>query len=180
VEYSAVVVAVFALLFAVASFWWLNARTGSITATEPRAYAFGRSGPQLRLRFPFAFFNNGARALIVEDMRIVIDSEPGRPELRWVTSRDRLRPEPDDGFAFATPFSIPGRTAREVIAEFEPTGALGWSASPDIRHRLQLRARVHPKREWVELVAFDFWPPPQDLRSRSQYLAHRNAPSAKP
>jgi hypothetical protein len=176
VEYSAVAVAVLALLFAVASFWWLNARTGSITATEPRAYAYGGPGPRLRLRFPFAFFNDGARALIVEDMRIVIDSEPGRPELRWVTTRDRLRPEPDDGFAFATPFSIPGRAAKEVIAEFEPASTLNWSASPDVKHRLQLRAQIHPKGEWVELVAYDFWPPPED--SRSQYLAHRNEPRA--
>jgi hypothetical protein len=171
-----VVVAVLALLFAVASFWWLNARTGSLTATEPRAYAYGGSGPGLRVRFPFAFFNDGARALIVEDMRIVIDADPGGRELRWVTTRDRLRPEPDDGFAFATPFSISGRAAREVIAEFEPASALHWSPPPDAKHRLRLRAHVHPKGEWVELLAFDFWPPPED--SRTQYLAHRNEPSA--
>lgn len=119
-DYAAVAVAALALVFVVASFWWLNARTGSITATQPRAYAFGGSGAQLRLRFPFAFFNTGARALIVGDMRVVLDSEPGRPELRWVTTRDRLRPEPDDGFAYPTPFSIAGRGTREVIAEFDP------------------------------------------------------------
>lgn len=177
-DYAAVAVAVLALVFIVASFWWLNARTGSITATQPRAYAFGGSGAQLRLRFPFAFFNTGARALIVGDMRVVLDSEPGRPELRWVTTRDRLRPEPDDGFAYPTPFSIAGRGTREVIAEFEPRANLNWSAPSGDKHRLQLQAQIHPKDEWVDLVAFDWWAPPED--TRGQYLAHRNEPTAAP
>jgi hypothetical protein len=177
-DYSTIAFVVLALVFTVASFWWLNARKGSITATRPRAYALGGSGARLRLRFPLAFFNTGARALIVVDMHIVLDSEPGRPELRWVTTRDRLRPEPDDGFAFATPFSIAGRGTREVIAEFEPSPALNWPASPGVKHRLRLRAQIHPKDEWVELVAFDLWAPPPD--ARGQYLAHRNEPSPSP
>ena len=56
-------------VFGVASFWWLNARKGSIETTRPRAYAFGGSGERLRLRFPFSFFNTGAQALIVGDLR---------------------------------------------------------------------------------------------------------------
>jgi len=77
-DYAAIAVAVLALVFTVASFWWLNARKGSIRATQPRAYAFGGSGAQLRLRFPFALFNTGAKALIVGDLRVVLDGEPGR------------------------------------------------------------------------------------------------------
>jgi hypothetical protein len=177
-DYAAVAVAVLALFFAVISFWWLNAREGSIAATKPRAYAFGGSGAQLRLRFPFSFLNTGAKALIVGDMRVVLDSEPGRPELRWATTRDRLRPESKDGFAYPTPFSIPGRGTREVIAEFEPSANLNWAAPPDINHRLQLQARIHPKDEWVDLVAFDWWAPPEE--ARSHYIAHRNEPIAAP
>jgi hypothetical protein len=175
-DFAVVAVAVHALVFAVASFWWLNARKGSITATQPRAYAFGGWGAQSRLRFPFAFFNTGAKALIVADMRVVLDAEPGRPELRWLTTRDGLRPETDDSFAYATPFSIAGRGTREVVAEFEPGSSLNWSAQAGISHRLRLQARIHPKDEWVDLVAFDWWPPPEKLRDN--YIAHRNEPTA--
>lgn len=177
-DYAPVAVAVLALAFTLAFFWWLNVRKGSITATQPRAYAFVDSGAILRLRFPFAFFNTGAKALIMGDMRVVLDGEPGRPGLRWVTTRDRLRPESDDGLAYPTPFSIVGRGTREVIAEFEPSADLNWSPPPGIRHRLQLQAQIHPKDEWVDLVSFGWWAPPED--TRGQYIAHRNEPTTAP
>ena len=176
--YAAVAVAILALVFATASFWWLNAREGSITATRPRAYAFGRAGALLRLRFPFALFNTGAKALIVEDMRLVLDGESERPHLRWLTTRDRLRPEPDDGFAYATPFAIAGRSTREVIAEFEPGAKVDWPPPLGIEHRLRLQAQIHPREEWVDLVAFGWWAPPDD--KHGNYIAHRNEPDASP
>jgi hypothetical protein len=178
VDYAAGAVAVVALGFTVASFWWLNAREGSITATRPRAYAFGRSGERLRLRFPFALFNTGAKALIIGDMRVVLAGEPERPQLRWLTTRDRLRPQRDDGFAYPTPFSIAGRGTREVIAEFEPSANLSWAPPPGIEHRLELQAQIHPSDEWVDLVAFGWWAPPDE--KRGVYIAHRNEPDASP
>jgi hypothetical protein len=51
--YAALAVACFALGFAIASFWWLHARTGSLEAAAPRSYAFA---DRVRLRLPFAFF----------------------------------------------------------------------------------------------------------------------------
>lgn len=95
-----------------------------------------------------------------------------------MTTRDRLRPEPDDGFAYPTPFSIAGRGTREVIAEFEPRANLNWSAPSGDKHRLQLQAQIPPKDEWVDLVALDWWAPPED--TRGQYIAHRNELTAAP
>ncbi len=45
--YVPVAIALLALVFTVVSFWWLYARRGSITATTPRAYAFGGTGATL-------------------------------------------------------------------------------------------------------------------------------------
>jgi hypothetical protein len=169
--YVAVGVAVAALLFTVGSFWWLYAREGSITATRPGAYAFVGQG-KLRLRFPFAFFNSGAKALIVVDLRLVLDDVPGQPELRWKTTRDRLRPEPDDGFAFPVPFSVVGRSTREIIAEFGPDGNLDWSPPAGDGRRLRLQGQIHPESAWIDLAAFEWFPPPED--TRAAYIAHRN------
>jgi hypothetical protein len=175
VDYAAALIAVISLVFVVASFWWLNARRGTIASTKPRAYAFGGSGDLLRVRFPFAFFNTGAEALIIGDMRLLLDEDPGRPCLRWATTRERLRPAADDGFAYATPFSIPGRGTREIIAEFQPDTDMNWSPPHGVAHRLVLQAQIHPKDEWVELATFDWWAPP--VASRAAYTAHRNEPT---
>jgi hypothetical protein len=176
VAYAAVALSIIGLLFTAGSFWWLHAREGSITATRPRAYAFVRSGDTLRLRFPFSFFNDGAKALLVPDLRVVLEDEQGQPALRWATTRGRLRPESDDGFAYPVPFSIAGRSTAKVIAEFEPSADLHWSPATDVAHRLRLQALIHPSRDWLELVAFDWWAPPE--ASRAHYIAHRNEPGA--
>lgn len=169
--YAALAISVFALAFTVASFWWLNARRGSLTATRPRSYAFVE---KVRLRLPLAFFNTGAKALIVSDLRLVIEDSTSRKPLGWITTRTKLRPEPDDGFAFATPFAIQGRGTKEVVAEFGDD--LGWTPARGSRHRVRLQAQVHPSEEWDDVLAFDWWAP-RSADAMRQYLAHRNEPA---
>jgi hypothetical protein len=91
-----------------------------LRSTRPRAYAFEGTGDLLRLRFPLAIFNTGVVARLVGDLRLVIESEQGRPTLRWATTRSQLRPASDDGHAFPTPFGIHGRDSRKLIVE-EPS-----------------------------------------------------------
>lgn len=153
--YAAVAISVLALAFTVASFWWLHAPRGALTAARPHAYAFA---DKVRLRLPLAFFNTGARALIVGDLRLVIGDDTGRDPLRWVTTRTQLRPEHDDGHALATPFSVQGRGTREVIVEFGDDRV--WTPAPGSRHSFVLQAQVHPSEEWADVVAFDWWAPP--------------------
>jgi hypothetical protein len=107
-------VAVFALLFAIGSFWWLNARRGHLEVVERRTYGFAKG--DVRLRIPLTFFNTGAAALVVADLRLLINAEEPDLVLRWATTRTALRPEAGDGFAFPTPFAVQGRATREVIA----------------------------------------------------------------
>ena len=171
---SSNVVALAALAFTILSFWMLNARRGHLRSTRPRAYAFGGSGHLLRLRFPLALLNTGAAARLVGDLRLVIETEQGKPLLRWVTTRSQLRPATDDGHAFPTPFAVHGRDTRELIAEFEPDAGLDWSPPADVPQRLRLQALVHVRREdkWINVATFDWWAPPED--KRNLYIAHRN------
>jgi hypothetical protein len=151
-----ILIAVLALLFTVASFWWLNARRGHLEVVRPRTYAFSK---MVRLRLPLAFYNTGAVALIVADLRLVMNEEPPLA-LPWITARAVLRPEKDDGFAYATPFSVQGRTTREVVAEFGADHE--WSPSLGTRYRARLQAQVHPSGEWTDVLVFDWWTPPVD------------------
>jgi hypothetical protein len=168
--YSAAAVSVLALIFAVASFWWLNARTGTLTVARPQTYAFTN---RPRLRLPLVFFNTGAKALIVNDLRLIIEGRSERPALGWITTRSLLRPEPNDDFAFATPFAVAGRGTREMVAEFGDDEA--WSPAPGSRHRLRLQAQVHPSQRWRDLTALDWWAPPS-AEIMKRYIAHRNEP----
>jgi hypothetical protein len=166
--YAAIGISVLALGFTIGSFWWLHARSGALTVSIPRTYAFA---DKPRLRLALVFFNTGARALIVDDLRVVIDGQPDRPALGWITTRSVLRPEPDDGFAFATPFAVVGRGTREVVAEFG--NDVAWAPIPCSRHRLRLQARLHPSEHWRDLAIFDWWAPPSEEVMKS-YIAHRN------
>ena len=168
--YAALIVSGLALAFTVLSFWWLYARQGSLTAAPPRTYAFT---DKVRLRLPLAFFNDGGRALIVTDLQLLVEDEPSGEPLRWETTRSKLRPESDDDFRFATPFSIQARATREVIAEFGHD--LGWSPSPASRHRVWLQAKIHPWNEWETVATFEWWAPPA-ADAMTNYLAHRNEP----
>lgn len=166
--YAALTVSVLALAFTVLSFWWLHARRGSLEVAPPRTYAFT---DRVRLRLPLAFFNTGATALIVTDLHLPVEGRASGEPLRWITTRSRLRPESDDGFAFATPFSIQGRATREVVAEFGHD--LGWSPAPASRHRMRLQAKLHPSNKWKDVAAFDWWAP-SSADAMSMYIAHRN------
>src|SRR6266852_1056608 len=169
---AALVVAVLALVFTVGSFWWLNARKGSLEVAAPRTYAFVHAPQTVRLRLPLTFYNTGAKALIVADLQIAFDDEPTRTPFEWITTRSTLRPEEEDGFAFATPFSIEGRNTAEVIAEFGDS--LGWSPAPGSKHSLRLQAQIHPSMEWTDVVSFGWWAPPS-ADVMTSYIAHRNA-----
>jgi hypothetical protein len=164
---AAIAISILALLFAVASFWWLNARRGSLTAVVPRTYAFVEG---FRLRLPLALVNSGAIPLLVTDLRIDI-SDAGR--FPWQTTRSKLRPDPDDAPAFATPFAVNGRDTKALIAEFGDNDS--WIPKPGAKHTIQLEARVHPHETWIELATFTWWAPPTDSLM-NRYITHRNEP----
>ena len=161
-------VAVAALLFTLSSFWWLYARRGSLMVGRPGTYAY--VARTLRLRLPLAFYNSGAQALIVSDLRATVVNGPPRPPLRWIANVSQLQPTGRNERDFSTPFAVTGRNTREFVAEFGGT----WCPLLGTTHRLRLQAKIHPKDEWQDLMEFDWWAPQQGS-SMTQYLTYRNA-----
>lgn len=145
-EIAAIAIAVLALLFTVGSFWWLNARRGSLTAVVPPVYAFVGG---FRLRFPVAVFNDGAVPLLIIDLRIAIS---GAGTYEWLTTRTSLKPKGDDGHEFAVPFSVTGRGTGTVIAEFG--GDYDWLPQAGASHEIHLEALIDGEADWIELVTF--------------------------
>lgn len=167
-DIAAFIISILALIFTVASYWWLYARRGSLEVGHPGAYAFAG---RVRLRFPLALYNNGATALVVTDLRAVATAPPERPALRWLASVSHLRPGANNERDFPTPFTVPGRGTREVVAKFE--GA--WAPVPGSLHRLRLEAKLLPSAEWTSVGGFDWWAPRPEAELGA-YIAHRNVP----
>jgi hypothetical protein len=163
----ALVVSVLAFAFTIASFWWLNARRGSVAGAVPPVYAFVKG---FRLRFPVAVFNDGAVALLITDLRIVVSDAGTFP---WQTTRTKLKPASDDGHEFATPFSVKGRDTTQIIAEFG--GDFDWRPEPGATHQIRLEGMVHSENAWTEFVTFTWWAPHAD-RLMNNYIVHRNEP----
>jgi hypothetical protein len=53
-----------ALVFTVASFWWIWLRRGRLTAV---------TSSELRIRFPLVIYNTGTRAIVIENLRLVVE-----------------------------------------------------------------------------------------------------------
>lgn len=158
-------VPVLALVFTIASFWWIWLRRGRLTISPPRYQASACTAKTLRIRFPLVFRNTGARPITVEDLRLAID----HVNLDWITTRKTLRPEGDDVVDFAVPFVVAGREARTVIAEFGASSE-EWSPTPSSSYTVSLERSVSGK--WRTVGAFTWWTPP--AHEMGNYLAHRN------
>ncbi len=164
-EVAPALIAVFALVFAVFSFWWLNAKPASLSSLSPLVYAFVEG---FRLRFPVTVFNKGAVPGIVRDLRIVIS---GVGTYEWQTTRSSLKPKPDDGHDFAVPIAVGGRSTVTVIAEFG--GDYEWLPKAGEPYKIRLEGMVGSRTMWEELTTFTWWSPPS-AEAMTHYISHRN------
>ena len=167
VAVAALIVSALALVFTVGSFWWLSARRGTIQVGRPGAYAFAGT---VRLRLALAFYNTGAVALIVTDIRFTPTGEPKGASYLWLATLSRLQPRKLEKRDFPTPFAIPGRGTREIVTEFE--GA--WCLAPGTERWMRLEAKLHPSGDWTTVGEFDSWAPPLGAELGA-YMTYRNA-----
>lgn len=166
----AIFVSILALVFTITSFWWLNVRRGSLRAGVPAFFAFAGTPQRLRVRLPLVIHNTGAASIIVDDLRLVVDSHV----LRWITVRRSVRPEKDDLVDFASSVHVAGRQSLRFFAEFgeDPSP---WHPEPGRCYKLRIDRQVNTS--WKPLLAFDWWAPKENM---NRYVAHRNTSEGGP
>jgi hypothetical protein len=168
--FVAVLVAALALLFTVASFWWIQVRRGRLVSYEPQSYSGYVMGDGFRFRLPLSIYNTGARTLVVIDLRLCfVDLDVTVPV---ITFRRSLKPTSDDVEDFAHPFAVPGRS---VVSRFVEFGSNHWAPAPDTRYRLRVEARAGDDGEWSELVRFELSSPEKE-KARA-YITYRRDPA---
>lgn len=93
----ALLVSVAALIFTVASFWWLQARRGKLILSGITAFSgYVATDRGLGIRLPILLYNTGARTRLVDELRLVFPSwDPGQAQ--WETFHPTLKPQSGDG-----------------------------------------------------------------------------------
>ncbi|MGW4913782.1 hypothetical protein [Streptomyces sp. NPDC004270] len=167
------VVSTCALLFTVASFWWLNARQGHLRTWEPHAFAAVVHSSTTRLRLPLILHNTGPKPIVVQDLILTFPDEPASHlPLLWVSSPSRLQPEPDEDAKLPAGFVVPGREAQQRFIEFEAPFS---GFMPEARdYKVQLQVRVGHRKGWRRLLTFTLRA--ANIIDPSRYTVYNNAP----
>lgn len=168
-----VIVGSLALLFTVASFWWLNARQGRLRSFEPHSFAAAVNDAVLLLRFPLVLYNTGPKPIVVQNLRLVFPHEPHSVlPLPWRASRSEIKPHSDDGHALPAVFAVQGRSCREAFVEF---GAPMPGFHMEQRdYVVRVEAHLGHKRNWRPLLTFTVRG--DRITSPGQFIAYSNEP----
>jgi hypothetical protein len=148
----AVIIAGCALLFTVATFWWLNVRRGRLKSFEPHSFAAYISQDRIRIRFPLVFHNTGATPIVIQNLRIRFLDESSSAPLPWVASRSHIKPGSDDDHAFPAVFSVAGRTTYQTFQEFGAP-SLGFILGAK-DYRVRLEAKLGHRKKWRRILNF--------------------------
>ncbi|AYN37786.1 hypothetical protein D9753_01030 [Streptomyces dangxiongensis] len=162
-----------ALVFTVASFWWLNARQGRLKAWEPHSFAAIVRCSTARLRLPLVLHNTGPKPIVVQDLILTFPHEPASHlPLLWVSSPSRLQPGPDGEAKLPAGFVVAGREARQLFIEFEApfSGFL-----PEARdYKAQIQVRVGHRKGWRPLLMFTLRA--ANILDPDRYTVYNNTP----
>lgn len=113
----ALALSIFALIFTIFSFWWMNWRKGSLEIGNIRTYAAVSSQNKLIIELPIIFFNPGALPVLVDNLRLIFPDRGGpHTALCFTATVEKLGT--DEGRAMATPFAVHKGQALLKICEF--------------------------------------------------------------
>jgi hypothetical protein len=171
--WPALAIAGCALVFTVASFWWLNARRGRLRSYEPHTFAAAYSEALLTIKLPLVLHNTGAAPIVVQDLRLSFPAERTSVlPIPWNATRTQLRPVSDDPAVLPAVFAVAGRSTQQMFIEFR-------APLPGIH----LQAKDYAGRIEVELGHKNGWRPLLDFTLRAgnilspgRYLAYSNSP----
>lgn len=152
----AVIVSCAALLFGIASFYWMNWRKGKLRVSGPQL-GFGAHGSKdghLVIIVPIVFFNDGASPIIVEDLRLFFLTEADQRPLRFTATLADLKVRLSEvERKLPTQFPVRGREAIRMICEFQRTP--GRLLFEERVYPIELRGRLDQNSAWIPLCRFD-------------------------
>lgn len=149
-EQAALVLSITALLLSFLTFWYLQARRGTLTVGEPRTFAFAATTNTVVMQLPLIFMNDGPLGYVVRNLRVRVQNlDPSRP-LAFIATVEKLGT--DEGRAFATAILVPGNQTVMTICQFQREPGEENPAPREME--LVLDARLDNRQEWKEVLGF--------------------------
>jgi hypothetical protein len=149
-----VLVAFIALLFALASFWWMNVRQGKLKSYEPQSYAASWSGSSVFLLcLPLVLHNTGPKPIVIQDFKLRFPREKtGLIPIPWRRSRSRLEPRGDSIETMPAVFALPGWKAEQHFIEFGcPFPGVAFEKRD---FEIEIQVKLGHKKDWDTLLKF--------------------------
>ncbi len=153
----ALLISVAALIFTVASFWWLQARRGKLTMSGIPAFSgYVANDQRLGFKLPILLYNTGARTRLVDELRLAFPSWRGG-QAEWQTFHPTLEPQSGDGDMddFASPYPIDGRRAAMRFVEF--TYSFGVTLPEPVETFCRVEARLDGSQAWTVVGSFTLY-----------------------
>jgi hypothetical protein len=172
-------IALAALAFTIASFWWMNVRRGSLHGHRPHSFAAVVAPDKVLINLPLVFHNDGAAPIVVLDLRLRLERPTGqvasriggssnrpwdKPEIPeplpitmwWRGTRSEVQPR-EGNRPLPAAFPVPGRTAVTAFIEFgrerESEGPpLDWIGGPCTA---TVEATMAHRERWIDLLTFE-------------------------
>lgn len=170
---GATVVSVCALVFTVASFWWINARQGRLKSWEPHSFAAIVHPSLACLRLPLVLHNTGAKPIVVQDLLLTFpDESASHLPLLWKSSPSRLEPGSDEELRLPAGFAVAGREAKQLFIEFEAPFSGFVAEARD--YKVQIQVRLGHRKGWRPLLTFTLRA--ANIIDPDRYTVYSNAP----
>lgn len=179
-----VATSVLALLFTVASFWLIQVRRGRLRIDTGHTLSGALLSDKSIIYLPLVFQNPAPAALVVADLRLVLEQLPSSPaasylpaRLFWIASHAAVYPETGKHRDYAFPFPVEGRKAVSKVIEFQWEGQThGLEHGP---YKASVEALVTPQRfnrkRWKRLLTVDLHTELWDA-TRDRLLPRSNDP----
>lgn len=126
----ALIISISALLFTIASFWWINLRPGHVRMTAFHTFSGFIRPDRARLRIPVTLFNTGAKPLVIVDLRLRLGSAGISCTAPTSSFRKSIKPSQDDQDDFPHPYVVNERSVVTKFVGFDPEPQVMASGEP--------------------------------------------------
>jgi len=115
-EWLPLIISVLAIVLSLYWFWTMHGRMGRLVVSPPRSFKSIDTGEKLMVELPLVFYNDGAAAIVVDNLMLLARQEKLRMLFRFEYTRDELDSE---AHHWATQLALPGKQALAKVFSFQ-------------------------------------------------------------
>lgn len=115
-DWLPLIVSVLAVSLSLYGYWLMHGRMGRLIVSPPRSFKSVDTGEKLIVELPLGFYNDGAAAIVVDNLLLRAQQEKVRMLFRFEYTRDELDAE---AHHWATQIALAGKEAVMKVFSFQ-------------------------------------------------------------